>query len=55
MKFVRKVGDNNGVLHIPLDKDLALYLGLEKGTTVEIQDEEGKKGKYASFWKRKGR
>lgn len=55
MRFVRKVGDNNGVLHIPLDKDLALYLGLEKGTEVEIQDEEGKKGKYASFWKKKGR
>lgn len=55
MRFLRKVSDNNGTLYLPLDKDLALYLGLEKGTEVAIQDEEGKKGKYASFWKTKGR
>lgn len=52
MKFLRKILENSGVLYLPLDKDLALFLGLEKGTEVEIQDEEGKKGKYASFWKK---
>lgn len=52
MKFLRKILENSGVLYLPLDKDLALYLELEKGTTVEIQDEEGKKGKYASFYKK---
>lgn len=52
MRFLRKVSDNNGVLYLPLDKDLAIHLGLQKGTEVEIQDEEGKHGKYASFWKK---
>ena len=51
MKFLKKIGDNNGVLQVPIDKDLALFLGLKKGTKVEIQDEEGKHGRYASFWK----
>lgn len=55
MKFEKTIGDNNGVLYIPIPKDLAIYLGLKAGTPVEIQDEEGKKGKYASIWKKKGR
>ncbi len=55
MKFEKTIGDNNGALYVPIPKDLAIHLGLEAGTPVEIQDEEGKKGKYASFWKKKGR
>ncbi len=55
MRILRTVGDNNGVLYIPISKDLAIHCGLEKGTEVAIQDEQGKKGKYASFWKTKGR
>jgi len=55
MKIEKTIGDNNGTLYVPLSKDLALHLGLEAGTIIEIQDEQGKKGKYASFWKKKRR
>lgn len=52
MKFERTIGDNNGALYILIPKDLAIHLGLEKGTAIEIQDETGKHGHYASFWKK---
>lgn len=53
MKITRTIADNNGILYLTIPKDLAEYLGLEKGTEVEIQDEDGKHGQYASFWKKK--
>lgn len=55
MKFEKTIQENNGVLLFSIPKDLALYLGIEKGDTIEIQDEQGKHGVYASFWKKKGR
>lgn len=53
MKFERTIGDNNGALYLPIPKDLAIHLGIEKGTTIEIQDENGKHGNYISIWKKK--
>ncbi len=53
LKITKTIADNNGTLNLPIPKDLAEYLGLEKGCEVEIQDEDGKHGQYASFWKKK--
>jgi len=53
MRFGRTIGDNNGVLYIPIPKDLAIHVGLEKGTEIQLQDENGKHGKYISIWKKK--
>ena len=53
MRFEKTVGDNNGTFYISIPKDLANYLGLEAGTPIQIQDEEDKKGRYISIWKKK--
>jgi len=53
MRFEKTIGDNNGVLYIPIPKDLAIHIGLEAGMPIEIQDENGKHGKYISIWKKK--
>ena len=48
---IKKWGENSLVIVIP--PDLAKYLGLNVGNTIVLQDEEGTKGKYCSFWKKK--
>lgn len=56
MQIERKIkqwGDFS--LVIILSPDLLKYLDLKKEDTIILQDEEGKKGKFCSFWKKKGR
>lgn len=51
MKFsrtIRKVGNSLALIIPP---DLAKFLALEENTDVEIQDDEGKFGKFISFWR----
>jgi len=42
----------NGAYYLPLPIDLVRFLGIEEKGTIIIQDEEGKHGRYASFWKK---
>jgi|TARA_R100000501_G_C2625522_1_gene118969 antitoxin component of MazEF toxin-antitoxin module len=53
MKFERKIMNVGGSTCLILPPDVVAYLGLENGTVMEIQDEEGKHGKYISVWKKK--
>ena len=48
---VQKWGNKSLVIVIP--PDLAKFLELEVGNEIVLQDEEGTKGKYCSFWKKK--
>jgi len=53
MKFERKIrkwGDTSLVLVIPTD--LAIHLDLHPDDDIVIQEEEGKKGKFISLWKK---
>ena len=50
MKFIRKVVKNGNSLQITIPLDLAKYLNLDKDSVIELQDENGKFGPYASFW-----
>ena len=50
-KKLVKIGAN---LYFPLTSDLREYLSIdEDNIIVEWQDEEGKHGRYISFWKKK--
>ncbi len=54
MEFERELkrwGESSLVIVIP--PDLAKFLNLKVGSTIILQDEEGSKGKYCSFWKKK--
>ena len=46
MKFERKIMNVGGSTCLILPPDVVAYLRLENGTVMEIQDEEGKHGKY---------
>jgi len=46
-KQIIKVGNSLAVL---IPSELAQYIGLQKGTGIIIQDDEGKHGKFVSFW-----
>jgi len=53
MQFERKIrkwGDTSVAIVIPTD--LATYLGLNPDDDIIIQEEEGKKGKFLSMWKK---
>ena len=47
---VRKMGSS---LQITIPADLCKWLKLQEGDKLIVQDEEGKKGKYFSTWKKK--
>jgi hypothetical protein len=49
-KRLQMMGDGSVGLLIPAD--LLRWMGLQIGDTVILCDESGKKGKYASFWKK---
>ena len=53
MKFERKIMNVGGSTCLILPPDVVAYLRLENGTVMEIQDEEGKHGKYISVWMKK--
>ena len=48
---IRKWGDTSLIIIIP--PDLAKYLNVKDGDDIVLQDEESKKGKFCSFWKKK--
>jgi hypothetical protein len=52
MDIEKKITRNNESLYLPITKDLAAYLEIEEGSEVIIRDENGKKGKFAAFWKK---
>lgn len=43
------VGGNRGII---IPKLYSEHIGIEIGDKIEIQDDEGKHGKYLSFWKK---
>ena len=52
MKWVKKiimVGNSSAIL---IPTDLMKHIGLEIGDEVTMQDDEGKHGKFVSFWKK---
>ncbi len=49
---IKRWGDNSLVIVIP--PDLAKFLGIDVDSNIVLQDEEGKKGKFCSFWKKRG-
>lgn len=54
MKIERQIkrwGETSLVIVIP--PDLAKHLGIDVDDNIILQDEEGKKGKFCSFWKKK--
>lgn len=54
MKQDTSVSKQGGSFYLRVPMALAEYLDLKEGLdTVEIQDEEGKHGRYASFWAKK--
>ena len=52
MQFEKKVVMNNDVYYLSIPIDLVKYLEIEPNSEIIIQDEKGKKGKYASIWKK---
>lgn len=45
---IRKIG---GSLYVILAPEIVSYLSLNEDSTIGLQLESGKKGKYISFWK----
>ena len=54
MQFERKITEVGGSLMLLVPADLAKFLELKAGDMMVVQDEEGKKGKYLSAWKKGG-
>jgi hypothetical protein len=56
MKYETTILNNNGSWYLRIPPIFAKHMGLDDNTTTpaeaEIQDEEGKKGKYCSIWKK---
>ena len=53
MQYEKKIIEIGGSQGHILPLDLLKYLDLKIGDTIIIQDEDGKKGKFVSFWKKK--
>jgi len=53
MQFERTMKDIGGSTMVIIPADLCKYLDLKAEDTVVIQDDEGKKGKFVSLWKKK--
>lgn len=52
MQFERKINEIGGSLMLTLPPDLCKYLELEQNDIMIIQDDNGKHGKFVSFWKK---
>ena len=52
IRFERQINENSGTLKVTIPKEMAEYLKLKDGDTLIWQPEQGKKGKYASTWKK---
>ncbi len=52
MQYEKKIIEIGGSQGILLPLDLCKYLGLKLGSEIIIQDDEGKKGKFISLWKK---
>lgn len=52
MQYEKKVIEIGGSQGIILPLDLLNYLGVRVGDTLVVQDDEGKHGKFVSFWKK---
>ena len=52
MQFERKITEVGGSLMLILPPDLCKFLGLNASDVMVVQDEEGKKGKFLSAWKK---
>jgi antitoxin component of MazEF toxin-antitoxin module len=52
MQFERKIREIGGSIQLIIPADLAKYLNININDTVMIQDENGRYGKYISFWKK---
>ena len=50
MQTEKKVWVNNGVVTLGFPQDIVKWLGIEEDSTLVIQDEEGKHGKFLSIW-----
>ncbi len=55
MQFEKKIIEIGGSQGLLLPLDLCKYLGLELGSEIVIQDDEGKHGKFISLWKKEVR
>ena len=55
MKRKTSLIENGGSTYLLIPPDLKDYLGLKVGKdTVEIEDKEKSKGRFAAFWKADG-
>jgi len=52
MQFKRQIVSVGGSIGITVPPDLLQYLELKPKDIVVIQDENGKKGKYITIWKK---
>jgi antitoxin component of MazEF toxin-antitoxin module len=52
VKFERKVFSQGDSLAITLPKEICQYLKVEAGSQIVIMDDNGKKGKFISIWKK---
>ena len=52
MKWEKKIIEVGGSYGLIIPLDVLKYLNLSVGDEVEIQDEEKKKGRFISIWKK---
>ncbi len=52
LPFERKIVKQGGSLTIILPRDICNYLKLDDGTEIRIAVQEGKFGKFISFWRK---
>jgi len=53
MQIEQKARISSGSIIITIPVTLVKWLGIEEGETIVFQDEDGKKGKYFSAWRKK--
>lgn len=52
MLFERKIVKNGSSNAIIIPIDILKFLGFEEGTEILMKAEEGKHGKFVSFWRK---
>jgi len=53
MQFERQLTEVGGSTMLVIPADLCKYLDLNPRDEIIVQDDEGKHGKFISFWKKK--
>ncbi len=53
MEFERQLTEVGGSTMLVIPPDLCRYLDLNPKDVITIQDDDGKHGKFVSFWKKK--